>query len=200
MRRPPPGGRAGVVERSGSGGVEPGRHPAKSRSLMARFVRGRVNIDSNLVTTSVGRYNICCPIVESSVERQTCVCARFFLTRWRRGNDIGSSKAFHGTYYAFYPRLSQCVVRRADPRALRAGGMADDPRRSYAADHSMARHTGREDRISTRLRSLSVINSAPPAEPRRGRADQISQPAGASHATIDLGVMSTFQRGACQQP
>jgi HAD superfamily hydrolase (TIGR01490 family) len=57
--RPPPGGRAGVAVRSGSGGVEP-----------ARFQEKLVAFD---VSIGSRRYTICCLIVDSYVERSAVV-------------------------------------------------------------------------------------------------------------------------------
>jgi HAD superfamily hydrolase (TIGR01490 family) len=66
MWRPPPGGRAGVALRSGSGGVEPAR-------IQERPVAFGVSIGSR-------RYIICCLIVDSYVERsavESSACAVF---------------------------------------------------------------------------------------------------------------------------
>ena len=66
MWRPPPGGRAGVALRSGSGGVEPAR-------FQERPVAFGVSIGSR-------RYTICCLIVDSYVERsavESSACAVF---------------------------------------------------------------------------------------------------------------------------
>jgi HAD superfamily hydrolase (TIGR01490 family) len=64
MWRPPPGGRAGVALRSGSGGVEPARFQEKSVAFG--------------VAVSSTRYTICCLIVDSSVERESTAGAAFF--------------------------------------------------------------------------------------------------------------------------
>ncbi len=64
MWRPPPGGRAGVALRSGSGGVEPARFQERSVAFG--------------VAVSSTRYTICCLIVDSSVERERAAGVAFF--------------------------------------------------------------------------------------------------------------------------
>ena len=64
MWRPPPGGRAGVALRSGSGGVEPARFQERSVAFG--------------VAVSSTRYTICCLIVDSSVEPESTAGVAFF--------------------------------------------------------------------------------------------------------------------------
>jgi hypothetical protein len=70
-RRPPPGGRAGVATRSGSGGVEP--VPFSERSLLAKLNRKTGHRQQERIPSfpSVCRFDICCPITVRCVERRS---------------------------------------------------------------------------------------------------------------------------------
>jgi hypothetical protein len=68
MRRPPPGGRAGVAIRSGSGGVEPVPFFRGSPLVNLKRRPGRRHQERIPGVPSVCRFDICCPIAERCVE------------------------------------------------------------------------------------------------------------------------------------
>ncbi|GII81220.1 hypothetical protein Sru01_62020 [Sphaerisporangium rufum] len=77
MRRPPPGGRAGVAERSGSGGVEP--VPFQKKAFVPRLRSGKDG-EKRPEPDPHGHVdtNVWCPMNSTYVEQHSMISIGFF--------------------------------------------------------------------------------------------------------------------------
>jgi hypothetical protein len=125
--RPPPGGRAGVAGRSGSGGAEPVRHPGKPMRNEPKLPASQ---DRTIFRLSNRPALSCCLTRSTSVESESASAAAFFdpdktiisqpsraRVRWHSAQPAHVSRRINRDHELVTPQTSQpagSVVQRGN--------------------------------------------------------------------------------------